>query len=151
MRNPIIIHHPRELSLVSTVGAAVAVDDLGQARTIAAKLTRDMRHAGSSPAGPVIQNVHVTAGGTTHMLMRQTRETPGTITGYVSHPPRTVTDCVLARFDGAATDLGIVYSALAVYAYEHEIDLTGDFHLVFVNQDELNLTVDVFASTTIRD
>ncbi|KJQ55160.1 hypothetical protein RS85_00934 [Microbacterium sp. SA39] len=55
--------------------------------------------------------------------------------------------CSLARFEGEASDLGIVYSAIEVYAYEMELDLTGEFHLIFIEQVDLHVTVDVFAST----
>ncbi len=106
-----------------------------------------MRHAGLVPSGPLIQHTHLTAKGPRHFLLRQTRERPTAIAGFTSSEEQALPLCVFARFEGEAADFGIVYSAIEVYAYEREIDLTGEFHLVFVEQADLHVTVDVFAST----
>ncbi|KAA0961998.1 hypothetical protein FQ142_01245 [Microbacterium sp. ANT_H45B] len=142
------MQYPRELSLAVTVSAEIPMTDLGDVAAIGSALTRAMRRKEMAPAGPLIQHTAVTIDGTRNFVMRQTRaEEPREVPGYVTSAAHALAHCVLARFEGDASELGIVYSAIAVYAYEHEIDLTGEFHLVFVEQVDLEVTVDVFAST----
>lgn len=147
MKQPITLEYPRSLSLASSVQAEIPAGRLEDIPTIGSSLTRAMRHAGVVPAGPLIQHTQLTVEGPRHFLLRQAREYPEGVAGFTSSAEQTLPQCVFARFEGEAADIGIVYSAIEVFAYEREIDLTGEFHLVFVQQVDLHVTVDVFAST----
>lgn len=150
MNTPVMTQYPRDLSLATTVSTLIDSTGAGDLSDVGAALVRAMHRRGMSPTGPLIQHTTLTTDGTRSEIMRQSRaEEPILIDGFTTTPARSLSQCVFAHFVGAAADLGVAYSAIAVFAYEHEIVLTGEFHSVFVEQQELHLIVDIFASTAL--
>jgi effector-binding domain-containing protein len=55
-----------------------------------------------------------------------------------------ITDCLLARFDGEPDNLRFASMKCALYAYENDLELTGETYTVFVKQEENHIVADVF-------
>lgn len=55
-----------------------------------------------------------------------------------------VSDCLMARFNGEADKLQFAMNKLTLYAYENDLELTGDTYIIFMDQRESFLFADVF-------
>lgn len=55
-----------------------------------------------------------------------------------------VTNCLLARFNDEAEKLQFATSKLALFAYENDLELTGETYIVLMEQNENKLLADVF-------
>gem|GEM_PF-3959795 len=80
------------------------------------------------------------------MLRQATELIPGEAR-WRSEPYLELRSCILAKFRGDVRHLAIVYNKLAVFAYEHDVSLTGSFYVVFVSEKDSELAADVFAVT----
>lgn len=55
-----------------------------------------------------------------------------------------VTDCLLARFNDDGEKLQFATNKLTLYAYENDLELTGETYIVLMEQNEKKLFADVF-------
>ena len=55
-----------------------------------------------------------------------------------------VKDCLYARFMGPMNRNDLAAQKLNIYAFEHDIKLSGSVYSIFVNQDDDEGVVDVF-------
>lgn len=55
-----------------------------------------------------------------------------------------VQNCLLARFNDNAEKLQFATNKLTLYAYENELELTGETYIVLMEQQENKLLADVF-------
>lgn len=154
MSKTIETQYPKTLLLENVVSTKAEVDSPVSMQKAASGLSHFIRTRGAKPRGPLIQ---VTVVGDGPEADRQTdseflRQASTPITGDGSNYTYTarisLSGCVLARFHGEAVNFHIVFNKIAVFAYEHDLELSGKFYAVFVSEDGAMLTADVFASTT---
>ena len=55
-----------------------------------------------------------------------------------------ISNCLLARFNDDAEKLQFATSKLTLYAYENDLELTGETYIVLMEQQENKLFADVF-------
>lgn len=55
-----------------------------------------------------------------------------------------ITNCLLARFNDEAEKLQFATSKLTLFAYENDLELTGETYIVLMEQNENKLLADVF-------
>lgn len=55
-----------------------------------------------------------------------------------------ISNCLLARFNDDAEKLQFATSKLTLYAYENDLELTGETYIVLMEQQENKLLADVF-------
>lgn len=55
-----------------------------------------------------------------------------------------VTNCLLARFNDEADKLQFATDKLTLYAYENDLELTGETYIVLMKQEENRVYADVF-------
>ena len=55
-----------------------------------------------------------------------------------------ITNCLLARFNDEAEKLQFATNKLTLYAYENDLELTGETYIVLMEQQENKLFADVF-------
>lgn len=55
-----------------------------------------------------------------------------------------IPNCLLARFNDEAEKLQFATNKLTLYAYENDLELTGETYIVLIDQQENNLLADVF-------
>ena len=67
--------------------------------------------------------------------------------GYEQDAVLRVKGCLYAHFTGPMDHSSLASQKLNIYAYEHEIELTGTTYSIYVNQDSENGVMDVFMET----
>ena len=67
--------------------------------------------------------------------------------GYEQDAVLRVKGCLYAHFTGPMDHSSLAGQKLNIYAYEHEIELTGTTYSIYVNQDSENGVMDVFMET----
>ena len=67
--------------------------------------------------------------------------------GYEQDAVLRVKGCLYAHFTGPMDHSSLASQKLNIYAYEHEIELTGTAYSIYVNQDSENGVMDVFMET----
>ncbi|MDR1905438.1 MAG: hypothetical protein LBQ27_00780 [Clostridiales bacterium] len=55
-----------------------------------------------------------------------------------------IENCLMARFNDEAEKLQFATNKLTLFAYENDIELTGESYIVMIKQEEKNLLADVF-------
>ena len=55
-----------------------------------------------------------------------------------------ITNCLLARFNDEAEKLQFATNKLTLYAYENDLELTGEMYIVIMEQQENRIFADVF-------
>ncbi len=151
MTHAIDVTYPRTLTLQNVAHTAFDPQDPVDIKRRAMRLSQAIRAGDAAPVGPLIQRTRADDDVPSHELLRQA-------SGPLANMPETVgftrdlrlPDCVLAQFRGAAADLPIVYSKFAVFAYEQELQLSGTFYTVIVDDDGASVRADVFAATRGR-
>jgi hypothetical protein len=56
-----------------------------------------------------------------------------------------IENCLMVRFNGDAEKLSFATGKLTLFAYENDIELTGEMYMIFLKQEGNILLVDVFA------
>lgn len=153
MNKAIEIQFPRTLLLDNVVHTRADPNDPTRFQEAVVGLNRFIRAQGAAPRGPLVQVTQVAeepgAEPRSSELLRQASlPISGDADRYRFSARLEVAGCVLARFQGDAADLHIVYNKLAVFSYENDIPLSGRFHAVFLEQEGPALSADVFASTS---
>ena len=67
--------------------------------------------------------------------------------GYQMDALLRVRNCLYAHYTGPMSYSNLASQKLDIYAFEHEIETTGDSYTVYVNQDDDNGVLDVFMET----
>ena len=67
--------------------------------------------------------------------------------GYQMDALLRVRNCLYAHYTGPMSYSNLASQKLDIYAFEHEIETTGDSYSVYVNQDDDNGVLDVFMET----
>lgn len=105
-----------------------------------------IKSKGYSPLGPLIQKAEVINGEDIQIsFLRQA-------SGYIKNCDKTyemesvlrVRNCFYTRYIGTKEHLDIAYDKLRVVAFEEDYSLTGDSYTIFLNEENGNITVDVF-------
>ena len=55
-----------------------------------------------------------------------------------------IENCLMARFRGAAEKMQFATSKLTLYAYENDLELTGETYIILLEQHENDVLADVF-------
>lgn len=55
-----------------------------------------------------------------------------------------ISNCLLARFNDNAEKLQFATQKLTLFAYENDLELTGETYIILMEQDSSNLLADVF-------
>lgn len=62
-----------------------------------------------------------------------------------------IENCLMARFNDNAEKLQYANMKLQVFAYENDIEMTGETYMVLIKQEENNLLADVFMPIKAKD
>ena len=61
-----------------------------------------------------------------------------------------ITNCLLARFNDEAEKLQFATNKLTLYAYENDLELTGETYMILMEQQENRILADVFMPLKIN-
>ena len=82
-----------------------------------------------------------------YFMMQVNQLIPRLEPGYEQDAVLRVKGCLYAHFTGPMDHSSLASQKLNIYAYEHEIELTGTTYSIYVNQDSENGVMDVFMET----
>ena len=82
-----------------------------------------------------------------YMMQQATQMITQMEPGYHMDAVLRVKGCLYAHFTGPMDHSSLASQKLNIYAYEHEIELTGTTYSIYVNQDSENGVMDVFMET----
>ena len=103
----------------------------------------------AQPIGPIVQAMVVGEDRQMHLyMMQQATQFIGQMEqDYHMDAVLRVKNCLYAHYTGPMSQSGLASQKLNIYAYEHEIELTGTTYSIYVNQDSENGVMDVFMET----
>ena len=133
----------KTLKLTNVLARKIDASELGNLGVILTQMQNFIKSHSAMPVGPVIQCVKFTSGPNPepqiYFMMQVNQLIPRLEPGYEQ-------DAVL-RVKGCLDHSSLASQKLNIYAYEHEIELTGTTYSIYVNQDSENGVMDVFMET----
>ena len=149
--NEIKVAENKTLKLTNVLSRLVRPEELGNLPVILTQMQNFMKSNGAQPIGPLVQAI-VEGTGPDHMpVMYMMQQATQMITqmepGYHMDAVLRVKGCLYAHFTGPMDHSSLASQKLNIYAYEHEIELTGTTYSIYVNQDSENGVMDVFMET----
>ena len=107
-----------------------------------------VRSHGAQPIGPLVQHILVTKGPKPEAQMYLLRQANQMITPpgpqYHMDAVLRVKNCLYAHYVGPMARNELATQKLNIYAFEHDIKLSGSAYSIFVSQDDDEGVVDVF-------
>ena len=107
-----------------------------------------VRRHGAQPIGPLVQPILVTKGPKPEAQMYLLRQANKMITRldpqYHMDAVLRVKNCLYAHYVGPMARNELATQKLNIYAFEHDIKLSGSAYSIFVTQDDDEGVVDVF-------
>ena len=129
----------------------IDASELGNLGVILTQMQNFIKSHSAMPVGPVIQCVKFTSGPNPepqiYFMMQVNQLIPRLEPGYEQDAVLRVKGCLYAHFTGPMDHSSLASQKLNIYAYEHEIELTGTTYSIYVNQDSENGVMDVFMET----
>ena len=149
--NEIKVAENKTLKLTNVLSRLVRPEELGNLPVILTQMQNFMKSNGAQPIGPLVQAVKMGTGPDhvpeLYMMQQATQMIPQMEPGYHMDAVLRVKGCLYAHFTGPMDHSSLASQKLNIYAYEHEIELTGTTYSIYVNQDSENGVMDVFMET----
>ena len=149
--NEIKVAENKTLKLTNVLSRLVRPEELGNLPVILTQMQNFMKSNGAQPIGPLVQAVKMGTGPDhvpeLYMMQQATQMITQMEPGYHMDAVLRVKGCLYAHFTGPMDHSSLASQKLNIYAYEHEIELTGTTYSIYVNQDSKNGVMDVFMET----
>jgi effector-binding domain-containing protein len=149
--NEIKVAENKTLKLTNVLSRLVRPEELGNLPVILTQMQNFMKSNGAQPIGPLVQAVKMGTGPDhvpeLYMMQQATQMITQMEPGYHMDAVLRVKGCLYAHFTGPMDHSSLASQKLNIYAYEHEIELTGTTYSIYVNQDSENGVMDVFMET----
>ena len=147
--NEIKVAENKTLKLTNVLSREVRGDEMANMPLVLTQMHNFIKSNGAQPIGPLVQTVTVTPEHEMKMfLMQQVNQLiPRLDPGYQMDALLRVRNCLYAHYTGPMSYSNLASQKLDIYAFEHEIETTGDSYSVYVNQDDDNGVLDVFMET----
>ena len=141
----------KTLKLTNVLARKIDASELGNLGVILTQMQNFIKSHSAMPVGPVIQCVKITSGPNPepqiYMMQQVNQLIPRLDPGYQMDALLRVRNCLYAHYTGPMSYSNLASQKLDIYAFEHEIETTGDSYTVYVNQDDDNGVLDVFMET----
>ena len=149
--NEIKVAENKTLKLTNVLSRLVRPEELGNLPVILTQMQNFIKSNGAQPIGPLVQAVKMGTGPDhvpeLYMMQQATQMITQMEPGYHMDAVLRVKGCLYAHFTGPMDHSSLASQKLNIYAYEHEIELTGTTYSIYVNQDSENGVMDVFMET----
>ena len=141
----------KTLKLTNVLARKVEANELGNMQLILTQMYNFIKSHSAMPIGPIVQCVKFTSGPNPepqiYMMQQVNQLIPRLDPGYQMDALLRVRNCLYAHYTGPMSYSNLASQKLDIYAFEHEIETTGDSYSVYVNQDDDNGVLDVFMET----
>ena len=150
MREIQVAEH-KTLKLTNVLARKVEGNDFANLPVILTQMQNFIRSHNAMPVGPIIQCVKLKAGPTpdaeVYFMQQVNQLIPRMDPGYEMDAVLRVRNCLYAHYTGPMSHSNLASQKLDIYAFEHELELTGNVYSIYVNQDEDDGVLDVFMET----
>ena len=149
--NEIKVAENKTLKLTNVLSRVVRPEELANLPVILTQMQNFIRSHNAMPVGPIIQCVKMKAGPTPdaeiYFMQQVNQLIPRLDPGYEMDAVLRVRNCLYAHYTGPMSHSNLASQKLDIYAFEHELELTGNVYSIYVNQDEDDGVLDVFMET----
>ena len=150
MREIQVAEH-KTLKLTNVLQRKVNESEFGNMSIVLTQMQNLIRSHNAMPVGPIIQCVKMRTGpnptAEIYFMQQVNQLLPRLDPGYQMDAVLRVKNCLYAHYTGPMNHSNLASQKLDIYAFEHEIKLTGDVYSIYVNQDEDDGVLDVFMET----
>ena len=150
MREIQVAEH-KTLKLTNVLARKVDGSELGNLPVVLTQMQNFIRSHNAMPVGPIIQCVKMRTGPNPTADIYFMQQVNQLITrldpGYEMDAVLRVRNCLYAHYVGPMDHSSLASQKLDIYAFENEIERTGDVYSIYVNQDEDEGVLDVFMET----
>ncbi|MEE1281547.1 MAG: hypothetical protein UHK60_04730 [Acutalibacteraceae bacterium] len=150
MPKPITISDNKTLKLSNVLIKKIQEDEFTEFGKIVELMENYVKSKGAVPIGPLVQytKFDIDEEGNSEVNVILLRQADKFI-NHVESPYKMksimrVKNCLYAHFVGEESKLQFAYDKMSVYAYENDINLTGENYTVFVNQIDDDIVADIF-------
>ena len=147
--NEIKVAENKTLKLTNVLSREIRPEEMASLPVVLTQMHNFIKSNNAQPIGPIIQSFALGEDHQMHLYMMQqaTQLIPRLEPGYEQDAVLRVKGCLYAHFTGPMDHSSLASQKLNIYAYEHEIELTGTTYSIYVNQDSENGVMDVFMET----
>ena len=147
--NEIKVAENKTLKLTNVLSREIHPEEMASLPVVLTQMHNFIKSNNAQPIGPIVQAMVVGEDRQMHLYMMQqaTQMITQMEPGYHMDAVLRVKGCLYAHFTGPMDHSSLASQKLNIYAYEHEIELTGTTYSIYVNQDSENGVMDVFMET----
>ena len=147
--NEIKVAENKTLKLTNVLSREIRPEEMASLPVVLTQMHNFIKSNNAQPIGPIIQSFALGEDHQMHLYMMQqaTQLIPQMDPGYHMDAILRVKNCLYAHYTGPMSYSNLASQKLDIYAFEHEIETTGDSYTVYVNQDDDNGVLDVFMET----
>ena len=141
----------KTLKLTNVLARKIEAEEFANLQIVLTQMQNFMKSNNAQPIGPMIQCVKIPGGPNpqpeVYMMQQTTQLIPRMEPGYTQDAVLRVKGCLYAHYTGPMSQSGLASQKLNIFAFENELELTGDVYTIFVNQDDDDAVVDIFMET----
>ena len=139
----------KTLKLTNVLSREIHPEEMASLPVVLTQMHNFIKSNNAQPIGPIVQAMVVGEDRQMHLyMMQQATQFIGQMEqDYHMDAVLRVKNCLYAHYTGPMSQSGLASQKLNIYAYEHEIELTGTTYSIYVNQDSENGVMDVFMET----
>ena len=139
----------KTLKLTNVLSREIHPEEMASMPVVLTQMHNFIKSNNAQPIGPIVQAMVVGEDHQMHLyMMQQATQFIGQMEqGYHMDAVLRVKNCLYAHYTGPMSYSNLASQKLDIYAFEHEIETTGDSYTVYVNQDDDNGVLDVFMET----
>ena len=139
----------KTLKLTNVVSRRIQPEEFNNMQIVLTQMHNFIKSNNAQPIGPIVQAMVVGEDRQMHLyMMQQATQFIGQMEqDYHMDAVLRVKNCLYAHYTGPMSYSNLASQKLDIYAFEHEIETTGDSYSVYVNQDDDNGVLDVFMET----
>ena len=147
--NEIKVAENKTLKLTNVVSRRIQPEEFNNMQIVLTQMHNFIKSNNAQPIGPIVQAMVVGEDRQMHLyMMQQATQFIGQMEqDYHMDAILRVKNCLYAHYTGPMSYSNLASQKLDIYAFEHEIETTGDSYTVYVNQDDDNGVLDVFMET----
>ena len=146
--NEILVSESKTLKLTNVLSRRIMPEEFPNINLIVTQMENFVRSHGAQPIGPLVQHILVTKGPKPEAQMYLLRQANQMITRLAPHyhmdAVLRVKNCLYAPYVAPMARNELATQKLNIYAFEHDIKLSGSAYSIFVSQDDDEGVVDVF-------
>ena len=139
----------KTLKLTNVLSREIHPEEMASLPVVLTQMHNFIKSNNAQPIGPIVQAMVVGEDRQMHLyMMQQATQFIGQMEqDYHMDAVLRVKNCLYAHYTGPMSYSNLASQKLDIYAFEHEIETTGDSYSVYVNQDDDNGVLDVFMET----